>query len=1030
MNTVLSSSESSSRQAGSESEDDDAQVGCFDTVLSNITQTDVVGIVVQETPEEHEANGKLPWSEWLLRTRRGWFSMCCCTLTIVSVFIFVYMYCSVRSPPATPSELGYPHNFPACDLNEAKTWQPFEKSDPAVVVAMNRGLHLVDVHRLRCNPKVPMLAGSSCTSWAEDFYAIVPETVSPHWRHKKDCSGFDVKLEWSCGQDKQEMSVSFTPKTSTWELLATVPDHCVMSADTEGSWVEINITEDVVKVGVEATGRLQRMMEMEGCAGQTPIALKQVWGAASKAVALYSIGMILLVDVPGNGTVIACMTAEQDPDFDKGKSLNIGTGFFGDSKFRACGSPLEEWGACYRSGTVKLGRHQKPLEGILNSVSTARRLQDQGLGLQVEDPHVEASERQLMLDDWLSGRQPAAGDHVKPPLQHRKLSKKQKPGVEIPEDHAPHLRGEYLHCYKDSPILDQGGCGLCYAAASVTMMSLRKCITMTEAGEQAKPEAYHYATQEFGECACGKGIEPGDGMFDIAKNCVARSGCSGGNILGVWDRWMRMHKGKLRSRYCYPYTHKCKSSSGIVNPYMGGGQCAEHRSQSLWDRPCHCIDPSLQNQPWGSCPTSQDDCSTLDIPDRMYFVSVRPQGLSAQETVENIQLHLIEGGPLYATVIIPQSFWSFFGGSQGRAGDVYSDPSTESTGGHAIVLVGWGKTTARQPKGVGPGQTYWTLRNSWGPTWSENGYGNVLAGKDIMNIESRVVAAMFGDHDDFASPSCKWTTYTEMPISLPIGLARYTMGLSIVCSEEATLEVLVEQAKTDGGTRRFYQSKPFRCGSSMEGHVCNLNNIDLLGPGYGVSDAIKTVSIIIRSWDEDGNEAWLPYGITMHGTGSSGISDVGVALFGVPAASCMGCKDHPYSDPGAALEQLRKINQGEKAADSSVDTLLERAAPCSFIGSSDLGSLLQCNFIAYVGSFCALLFCMPLCCCFCCNCIRRKCCRQKQRAYLSIGPPGDPRYVDPQGGGRPLIRQAPGPQPRPGGPRGRPALVGPQGPRR
>ena len=44
--------------------------------------------------------------------------------------------------------------------------------------------------------------------------------------------------------------------------------------------------------------------------------------------------------------------------------------------------------------------------------------------------------------------------------------------------------------------------------------------------------------------------------------------------------------------------------------------------------------------------------------------------------------------------------------------------------------------------GVEEGIAYWTLANSWGPNWGNNGYFRVVRGIDECLIESEVVLGL------------------------------------------------------------------------------------------------------------------------------------------------------------------------------------------------------------------------------------------------------------------------------------------------
>jgi len=54
---------------------------------------------------------------------------------------------------------------------------------------------------------------------------------------------------------------------------------------------------------------------------------------------------------------------------------------------------------------------------------------------------------------------------------------------------------------------------------------------------------------------------------------------------------------------------------------------------------------------------------------------------------------------------------------------------------HAIVVVGWGQ----REDGNGNTEKYWIIRNSWGKSFGDNGYGYVIRGKDYAGLESQSV---------------------------------------------------------------------------------------------------------------------------------------------------------------------------------------------------------------------------------------------------------------------------------------------------
>ena len=83
----------------------------------------------------------------------------------------------------------------------------------------------------------------------------------------------------------------------------------------------------------------------------------------------------------------------------------------------------------------------------------------------------------------------------------------------------------------------------------------------------------------------------------------------------------------------------------------------------------------------------------------------------------------------YIVSVLINSLWSF------RSG-IYQKPTDETLlkrfnpfelTNHAVLLVGWG-----QEGGV----PYWSVKNSWGEDWGENGYFRIIRGRDELSIES------------------------------------------------------------------------------------------------------------------------------------------------------------------------------------------------------------------------------------------------------------------------------------------------------
>ena len=93
--------------------------------------------------------------------------------------------------------------------------------------------------------------------------------------------------------------------------------------------------------------------------------------------------------------------------------------------------------------------------------------------------------------------------------------------------------------------------------------------------------------------------------------------------------------------------------------------------------------------------------------------------------VRAIQQEILARGPVEAAFYVLADFRDYAGGVYHRtAGAAFQ-------GGHAIKIVGWGVDAAtRMP--------YWTVANSWGEDWGENGFFRIRRGTNECGIESEI----------------------------------------------------------------------------------------------------------------------------------------------------------------------------------------------------------------------------------------------------------------------------------------------------
>lgn len=95
---------------------------------------------------------------------------------------------------------------------------------------------------------------------------------------------------------------------------------------------------------------------------------------------------------------------------------------------------------------------------------------------------------------------------------------------------------------------------------------------------------------------------------------------------------------------------------------------------------------------------------------------------------DNIKRFVMENGPVQIVILQYNSLQTYKSG-------VYTSKKGEiTTSNHAVVLCGWGVTDK--------GMAYWTLKNSYGTRWGENGYFRVWVRDPCLNANNRVVATV------------------------------------------------------------------------------------------------------------------------------------------------------------------------------------------------------------------------------------------------------------------------------------------------
>lgn len=106
---------------------------------------------------------------------------------------------------------------------------------------------------------------------------------------------------------------------------------------------------------------------------------------------------------------------------------------------------------------------------------------------------------------------------------------------------------------------------------------------------------------------------------------------------------------------------------------------------------------------------------------------------------ELMRLALVHGGPVAVGFEVYPDFQMYQGGVYRHTGVHRSlnlgspfDPFELTN--HAVLVTGYGVDKET-------GLKYWSVKNSWGSGWGENGYFRILRGTDECGIESLAVEA-------------------------------------------------------------------------------------------------------------------------------------------------------------------------------------------------------------------------------------------------------------------------------------------------
>ena len=187
-------------------------------------------------------------------------------------------------------------------------------------------------------------------------------------------------------------------------------------------------------------------------------------------------------------------------------------------------------------------------------------------------------------------------------------------------------------------------------------------------------------------------------------------------------------------------TRICLASQGIIQIYVELSQqdiiscdvnnkkCKGDRLDNTWKYLENVGTTSLDCKPYqsmfGDVPPCHNMCVNSSV--SFYRYRAKPGSWRLFNNVDQIKYEISTNGPMSAGI---QTFEDF----ETYKGDIFIHTAGKQTDHHAVSIVGWGYSLKYRSE-------YWILKNSWGPTWGEQGYFKILFG--MYEVDSFVNASL------------------------------------------------------------------------------------------------------------------------------------------------------------------------------------------------------------------------------------------------------------------------------------------------